>query len=151
MSQLPSSDSPSHRILLIDDNKQGLLARKAILEGEGYQVITAASAQEGLSRLAEEDFTLIVTDHKMPKMTGVELIQAIRKQSLRMPVILLSGFADTLGLNEENTGADVVIQKSANEVSHMLRAVRRLLRQSGRKKPAGSAVPHPRRVARNTG
>ena len=51
-----------------------------------------------------------------------------------------------MGLNEENTQADAVIQKSANEVSHLSRAVARLLRQqSARQKPprkaAGSAAP----------
>jgi hypothetical protein len=45
---------------------------------------------------------------------------------------------DALGLSEDNTGADVVIQKSANEVSHLVRAVARLLRKKPVKKPAGS-------------
>ena len=44
-------------------------------------------------------------------------------------MILISGFTDTLGLNEANTGADVVIQKSSHEVSHLVRSVNRLLRK----------------------
>jgi hypothetical protein len=51
--------------------------------------------------------------------------------------VLVSGYVDTLGLNEVSTGADVVIQKSANEVSHLVRSVNRLLRRkSPPKKPA---------------
>jgi hypothetical protein len=46
--------------------------------------------------------------------------------------VLLSGFVDALGLNEQTTGAEAVIQKSANEVPHLVRAVARLLK----KKPA---------------
>ena len=68
-------------------------------------------------------------------MDGVELIARVRKQSPEVPVILLSGFVDALGLSESNTGADVVIQKSANEVSHLVRSVGRLLRK---KKPNAS-------------
>jgi hypothetical protein len=60
-----------------------------------------------------------------------------------VPVILISEFVDALGLNEENTGADAVIQKSANEVSHLIRAVGRLLRRKPAKKPAQSEGPPP--------
>jgi hypothetical protein len=52
--------------------------------------------------------------------------------------VLVSGFVDALGLNEATTGADGVIQKSANEVTHLVRAVNRLMRRKPAKKPAGS-------------
>ena len=132
----PSSNSNSSaHILLVDDNKLGLTARKAVLQEIGFIITTAGSGKEGLERFAEEDIELVVTDYKMPRMNGVDFIKRIRKQAPSTPIILLSGFADTLGLDEENTGADMVIQKSANEVTHMVRAVRRLLRQKTPKKP----------------
>jgi hypothetical protein len=55
-------------------------------------------------------------------------------------VILISGFTDTLGLDEASTGADVVLQKSNNEVGQLIRAVNRLLRKQHLlpKKPTGS-------------
>jgi CheY-like chemotaxis protein len=81
---------------------------------------------------------LVVTDYKMPRMDGLELIVGLRKIQPELPVILISGFVDSLGLSEENTGADVVIMKSANEVSHMVRAVARLLRKKPVKKQPGS-------------
>ena len=82
----------------------------------------------------------MVTDYKMPKMTGVEFIGRLRKQHPAIGVILISGFTDTLGLNEANTGADIVMQKSAHEVSQLIRSVNRLLRKQHQpvKKPAGS-------------
>ncbi len=58
------------------------------------------------------------------------------EQEFRGPIILLTGFAESLGLRAENTGADVVIQKSANEVANLVRHAKRLL--SPPKKPAGS-------------
>jgi CheY-like chemotaxis protein len=69
-------------------------------------------------------------------MDGMELIARLRKQAPDIPVVLVSGFVDTLGLNEATTGADAVIQKSANEVTHLIRAVNRLLRRKPSKKPA---------------
>ena len=133
-----SLESSVH-ILLIDDNKLGMAARKAVLEELGYQIATATSGQEGLKHLAERRFHLVVTDYKMPRMNGVQLIEQIRKTHPETSIILLTGFADALGLDEKTTGADVVIQKSANEVVHMVRAVRRLLR------PARKAASSERR------
>ena len=62
----------------------------------------------------------------------------MRKLDCATPVILLSGFVDALGLDEKNTGADVVLQKSANEVSHLVRSVKSVLKRSAPKKPAAS-------------
>ena len=122
----------------MDDNKLGLCARKCVLEELGHTIATAANGVDALELLANQKFDLVVTDYKMPRMDGLELIAGLRKTQPALPVILISGFVDSLGLSEENTGADVVIQKSANEVSHLVRSVARLLRKKPVKKPAGS-------------
>src|SRR5580704_4250881 len=125
-------------ILLVDDNKLGLSARKSVLEELGHKIATASNGVDALEQFGDAKFDLVVTDYKMPRMNGLELLVGLRKIAPDLPVILISGFVDSLGLNEETTGADVVIQKSANEVSHMVRAVARLLRKKPVKKPAGS-------------
>lgn len=133
-------------LLLVDDNNLGLKARKAILEEQGYRVTAVASPQDALNRLIDSSsFDVIVTDHRLPLMTGVEFIAQVRAREVVTPVILLSGFVDTLGLDERNTGADVVLQKNANEISHLCRAVRQLLRRRLSKKPPGSQGPASRR------
>lgn len=131
-----SSPSSHARILLVDDNAHGLAARKNVLEELGHQTVTASSGVEALEYIATQKFTLVVTDYKMPRMDGLELIVRLRKHSPGLPVILISGFVDALGLSEQNTGADVVIQKSHNEVSHLVRAVARLLNRKPSRKPA---------------
>jgi ATP-dependent Lon protease len=134
-----SSQKAAHgNILLVDDNKLGLSARKCVLEELGHTIWTASNGVDALEQFASRKFDLVVTDYKMPRMDGLELIAGLRKTSPELPVILISGFVDSLGLSEENTGADVVIQKSANEVSHLVRSVGRLLRRKPVKKPAGS-------------
>jgi CheY-like chemotaxis protein len=129
------------RILLVDDNQHGLAARKTVLEELGYLITTAGSAQEALEQFARRSYDLIVTDYKMPKMNGKELIERVRKQAPSIPVILLSGFVDAIGLDEKSTGADVVIQKSANEVAHLVRAVKRLAARKPPRKPAANEPP----------
>ena len=139
MTNSPSAN-PCGRILLVDDNSLGLAARRSVLEELGHKVTTSGTPHEALELCGKQRFDVVVTDYKMPKMNGVELIGRIRKQQSTMAVILISGFTDTLGLNESNTGADIVIQKSAHEVSHLIRSVHRLLRkqQQPAKKPAAT-------------
>jgi CheY-like chemotaxis protein len=134
-SRNPSTTVAPARILLVDDNPHGLSARKSVLQELGATITTACSASEAMECLTSHAFDLVVTDYKMPRMNGIELIARLRKQSPGVPAILISGFVDSMGLSEENTGADVVIQKSNNEVAHLVRAVSRLLR---RRKPVQS-------------
>lgn len=133
--------TPHARILILDDNCFGLSARKGVLQELGHDIVTSCSPQEALGICASQVFDLVVTDYRMPDMDGVEFISQLRQRGLRVPVVLVSGFTDTLGLNEENTGADVVLQKSANEVPHLIRAVNALLRKQLSKKPPGSQGP----------
>ena len=132
-----TSPSARARILLVDDNANGLAARKNVLDELGHETVTALSGVEALERVTAEKFTLVITDYKMPKMDGLELIKRLHKQTPGLPVILISGFVDAMGLNEQNTGADIVIQKSATEVAHLVRAVTRLLNR--KKPPTGEA------------
>jgi len=125
----------------VDDNSLGLRARRSVLEELGHQVLTSSTATEALELCVKHRFDVVVTDYKMPKMSGVEFIGRLRKLHPATSVILISGFTDTLGLDEANTGADIVLQKSNNEVSQLIRAVNRLLRkqqQQPPKKPTGS-------------
>ena len=138
-----SSSHPPHvRILLVDDNANGRAARRAVLEELGHRSVTAANGYEALEEFAAHKFDLVVTDYKMPRMDGLELIGHLRKEVPGLPIVLISGFVDSLGLSEASTGADAVIQKSANEVSHLTRAISRLLR---RKPPAKATASKTKR------
>ena len=125
------------RILIVDDNDLGLVARKSVLAEFGHEIVTTSLPHHALEMCSTQKFDLIVTDYKMPKMNGIEFIRQLRLVNKTVPVILLSGFTNTLGLSEENTGASAVIQKSANEVAHLIRSVNQLLAKPV-KKPARS-------------
>jgi CheY-like chemotaxis protein len=128
------SDAPAS-ILLIHHNRSGLAARKCVLEELGHSVTAVSSPQDGLQRFAETKFDLVITDYRMPHMNGDALISRIHELRGDVPVILISGVVQALGLNEENTGADVVIQKNNIEVPQLTRAVKRLLERKSEKKP----------------
>ncbi|MDP9112866.1 MAG: response regulator [Acidobacteriota bacterium] len=145
ISRNSSPSSTRARILLVDDNANGLAARKSVLEELGYRIVACASGADALEQFADAKFDLVVTDYKMPRMDGLELISHLRKATPDLPIVLVSGYVDSLGMNESSTGADVVIQKSANEVSHLVRSVNRLLRRKPlAKKPVASQSPGPK-------
>jgi CheY-like chemotaxis protein len=128
------------RILLIDDNRNGLLARKSVLVEHGYDVEAYSSPVEALTRFQEQSYDLVITDYRMPKINGTELIAEMRLIRPEIPVILISGVVDVLGLDEKTTGANTVIPKSSTEVTHLIRAAKRLLESPAPKKPVRSAT-----------
>jgi len=135
----PSASARSNAtILLVDDNVHGLVARRTILQELGYVIHTGASGAEALELLNLHKVDLVITDFRMPNMDGVELITRIRQLHGDMPIILLSGFVEPLGLTERSTGADVVLSKSAGEVGFLIRSVRRLLNRPPPRKPLES-------------
>ena len=137
MRSVSSQRAPSDAlILLVDDNRDGVIARRSVLEELGYQVVTAGCGLDALHLHEERNPDLIITDYRMSPMDGLELIAHLRSRGFQKPIILLSGFAETLGMRSENTGADVVIQKSSNEVANLVRYTKRLLLTP--KQPAGS-------------
>ena len=133
----PCSVHPS--VLLVDDSKDGLLVRRALLEEQGFDVHIAVNGEEGLKLFEGRPFAVVVTDYRMPVMSGLELIRRIRASIKPLtPIVLLSGVVEPLGLNQENTGADAVIAKNSNEPAHLVRWVKRLSSRPPVKKPAVS-------------
>ena len=135
-------------ILLVDDNHDGLVVRKALLEEVGYRVQLANNGEEGLKLYLSSNYDVVVTDYRMPRMDGVELIGRIRQINPNARIILLSGFVEPLGLTEGNTGADAVIAKSSNEPAHLVRWVKRLLNRATSRKPPVTQQTMQARTAR---
>jgi CheY-like chemotaxis protein len=127
------AQAPLPRILLVDDNRDGLVVRTLLLEEAGFQVQAAACGHEALDLFLSTRFDVVVTDYRMPGMNGAELIERLRAYDTKTRFIVLSGFVEPLGLTEANTGADAVIAKSANEGAHLVRWVKRLASTSVRK------------------
>lgn len=89
-------NSSQRSILCIDDDQTGLLIRKMMLEAEGYQVLTAASGEQGLQLLKSSPVTAVLLDYQMPSMNGAEVARSIRQQWPDLPIVMLSGFPDEI-------------------------------------------------------
>lgn len=81
-------------ILAVDDDALVLMNTAAMLEDLGHQVIEATSGRQALEILEQEAIDLIITDHAMPGMTGLQLVEAVEKLKPELPIILATGYAE---------------------------------------------------------
>lgn len=147
------------KILMIDDNRQGLAARRIILQELGYEVTTVEGGEQGLRRFSESQadipFSLVVTDYRMPRMRGDEFIRKLRQLCSDVPVVILSGYTSMLALTPESTGADVVLSKGPREQFNLVDTVLRLVpggaRRRGKPPASERGVSTPRHAQRRTG
>lgn len=104
-----AASSPSQgarTLLLVDDEPNILNALKRVLRREGYNVLTADSGAAALELLARNDVQVILSDHRMPGMTGIELLSTVRELYPSTRRIILSGYADISTLTDAiNRGA----------------------------------------------
>lgn len=71
-----------------------MVLRKFVLQKAGYEVVTARSGSEALELTGSQPVDLILSDHLMPGMTGVELAEKIKARNPKLPVVLISGVND---------------------------------------------------------
>ncbi|MFO7527402.1 MAG: EAL domain-containing protein [Marinobacter sp.] len=87
-------DSLEKTLLLLDDETNILRALTRVLRGDGYRILTTTSVHEAFSLLAENDVQVIISDQRMPEMSGTEFlsrVKAIHPETVR---IVLSGYTD---------------------------------------------------------
>jgi len=119
------------KILVADDEviMRNLILR--ILESEGYQISMAATGEEALGLMEENKYDLLLTDVKMPGMTGFDLLKNVKNRWPDMAVIVMTGYGDAYTVKEALLmGADEYLSKpfKAHEVSLIVeRAYWRLL------------------------
>ena len=81
------------KILVVDDNEMLCRLSCDILREEGYYAVPAGNAAKALEAFEHDDFDLVVTDFRMPGMSGLDLARAIRGRSPEFPVIVISAYA----------------------------------------------------------
>ena len=114
------------RILLVDDELAILLTLKAILEINGFEVETAASAKEAKGKLSQGQYQMVITDMRMETETaGYDVIREAKKQDYDPAVAILTAFP-LLGSDWKEEGADSMLVKPMN-TNDLLRQIEALL------------------------
>ncbi len=81
-------------ILVVDDEPNYLVVLSELLKEEGYEVLTAQRAEDGLKIVEETDLDLVITDMRMPGMDGLELLRTVKTLNNNLPVIMITAFGE---------------------------------------------------------
>ena len=117
---------PSDRILFVDDCSDIREAVPKVLVDSGYRVDVAEDGEAGWEALHATRYDLLITDHKMPKLTGIELVRKLRFARIELPVILASAAlpAEAMGRNPLLQIAAVLLKPfTVEELLEMVKAV----------------------------
>ncbi|UYB70799.1 response regulator [Aeromonas veronii] len=118
-----------NRILLVDDDLELTQLLTEILTLEGFQVTVAEDGEEGLQRLAEQRFDLVLLDVMMPKLNGFAMLTKLRKTH-DTPVLMLTARGDSQDrVNGLEAGADDYLAKPFDD-RELLARVRAILRRT---------------------
>lgn len=84
-----------YRICLIDDDAAARTALERVISGEGHEVISYPDGQRGLAAALEEDFDCVLTDLRMPGLSGMELVDKLHDELPNLPVVLMTAHGTT--------------------------------------------------------
>jgi DNA-binding response OmpR family regulator len=126
------------KVLIIEDRRENIVfIANNILRPEGWEVITARDGELGLQKATEERPDLIITDLKLPRMHGLDVLEGLRKQGLYIPTIVMTfhGSEETAIRAFRLGAADYLIKPF--EIEEMLAAIDRALHSA----PASQISP----------
>jgi DNA-binding NtrC family response regulator len=115
------------RILVVDDAPDTVELLKRNLTSEGYDVLTASSVAEALSTLEATSVDVVITDFKMPKVSGLDLVRHVRENCRDTAVMMITGYASVSGaVDAVKAGAEEYLPKPFTD-QELSSAVRRTL------------------------
>ncbi|HEY9125330.1 MAG TPA: response regulator transcription factor [Bacteroidales bacterium] len=119
-----------HKILVVEDEQAMLLGLRDNLEIEGYEVDTANNGADGLNKILENEYNLIILDVMLPQMSGFDVCRTVRKRGKKVPIILLTAKGEEIdkvfGLE---IGADDYITKPFS-LRELLARIKAILRRT---------------------
>jgi response regulator RpfG family c-di-GMP phosphodiesterase len=100
------SASPDKVLLLLDDEPNILRALSRLLRRDGYRILTASTPQQAFALLAENDVQVVMSDQRMPEMTGTEFFRRVKEMYPDTIRLILSGYTDLKSVTDAiNHGA----------------------------------------------
>ncbi|BCW94985.1 MAG: response regulator [Fimbriimonadales bacterium] len=112
------------RILVVDDEPMVRFLLTRFLEEEGHAVDEAVDGIDALERLKQREYDLLISDVHMPRMCGIDLVRAIRRLGIRLPLIVMDSYPELFSESEVGAEAFALLAKPFD-----LSEVRRVLRE----------------------
>lgn len=124
---------PGARILLVDDEPDIIKTTAIALTGEGYEVITAASAEEALDKVRQDNPQLLIIDVMLPKMSGWEAARRLKSDAKygHIPVILITALAQKCEEELLDKAAADFYLKKPFDLDQLSNKIKELLHERG--------------------
>ncbi|MCX5704856.1 MAG: response regulator [Candidatus Omnitrophica bacterium] len=119
----------AYKILVVDDEKQSMDFYRKLLLREGYEVVEAYDGEEALQKVDSENPDIVILDLIMPKLSGFEVLQAIRVKNRDkwIPVIIVSGNTELKAVKKSyDMEADHYLTKPV-DVQHILSGLQTMI------------------------
>jgi len=117
-----------HRILVVDDDSDLRLLYADVLALPGYHVDAAEDGAAGWEALQANNYNLLITEHSLPKLTGVELVRKLRAARMALPVIMATRYLPTHELARNPSLQLAAMLPKPFYISELLEKVRVVLR-----------------------
>lgn len=115
------------KLLIVDDEERLLRVLRLGLKNKGFEVTTAANADEALDLIFKKNFDVIVTDIRLGGMSGIDLVFELERLEIKIPVLVMTAYADvTTAVKALKHGAWDYIQKPFS-VEELEKAIREVL------------------------
>ncbi len=110
------------KILIADDDEIFREVLKHLCETMGCDVVTAADGQQAFNLINSQEFTIVISDVRMPNMSGITLLEAIEKNGYDIPVIIMSGYTDYTAEQIDERNGVVLMEKpfSAQQLKEVI-------------------------------
>ena len=119
----PRGDGNNATVLVVDDDTSILDTVSAILSGEGYDVVSAASGEEALAAVTRKRPLVLLLDMRMPVMDGWAVARALRSRGISVPIVVMTA-ADSAKRWADEVGAEGYLAKPFG-LDDLLTAVQR--------------------------
>lgn len=129
-------------VLVVDDDHDHSQALAKVFERAGYCVCTARDGQEALTILTERPFDLVITDLRMPRMNGLDLLRSIRAMSPQAAVVIITAFGEWSSYIEAmGCGCMDYLSKPLHREDILLAARKALARRGIRAPDPSATIP----------
>jgi CheY-like chemotaxis protein len=111
-------------VLCVDDEPAVLASLRRALSAEAYEVVTTTDPLQALAWVETGNVALVLADHRMPHMTGVELLREIRRRSPQTATIMLTGYPSEALSPATGTGPEVCLMSKPWDNEDLRRLIR---------------------------
>jgi DNA-binding NtrC family response regulator len=123
--------SPAHRILLVEDESAILQFSTEVLVRGGYQVTAVEGCEAAWEAIQSASYELLVTDNKMPGMSGLELVSKLRSAQIGLPIIVASGGVEAEEFTQNQSLQPAIALPKPFTAKQLLETVAEALRRAG--------------------